>query len=292
MVSLTQNGAAVMRGELRLCVSAAIAATVLFAGCERNAEHLRNDSRAYPARSPEPSATRDSAGQRSAPPPPLPAVQIYRNERFGFTMFVPADWSVSPSSNGDGANFEPGVAGVRVLAFGEVFQNRLRVVRPYRDQGFDVRSFWFPDQTPGFVLVHRDGDRGVLQFVKAQETVHTAYHVRMEGPVGYLYDNFFRLAAISASTVPSQAPIPTPLLVPQLRPVIPQVPSYFYPDTSERCNPNYGPDCLELGVDYDCSNNSFEDDGPNYLDHPIRVLGDDEYGLDGDSDGEGCEEDD
>lgn len=56
--------------------------------------------------------------------------------------------------------------------------------------------------------------------------------------------------------------------------------------TSSQCNPNYS-GCLKKNAgDYDCSSGS--GDGPNYT-GAVRVLGYDEYGLDRDGDGWGCE---
>lgn len=53
-----------------------------------------------------------------------------------------------------------------------------------------------------------------------------------------------------------------------------------------RCNPNYS-GCLKLDAsDYDCAGGS--GNGPYYT-GMVRVLGYDEYGLDRDGDGIGCE---
>lgn len=55
---------------------------------------------------------------------------------------------------------------------------------------------------------------------------------------------------------------------------------------SSSCNPNYS-GCLKAGAsDYDCSGGS--GDGPYYT-GPVQVKGYDEYGLDADGDGWGCE---
>ncbi|MEK7093093.1 MAG: hypothetical protein AAB927_01275 [Patescibacteria group bacterium] len=52
------------------------------------------------------------------------------------------------------------------------------------------------------------------------------------------------------------------------------------------CNPNYS-GCLESNAgDYDCAGGS--GNGPNYT-GKVRVIGYDEYGLDRDGDGWGCE---
>lgn len=55
---------------------------------------------------------------------------------------------------------------------------------------------------------------------------------------------------------------------------------------SSNCNPNYS-GCLKANAsDYDCSGGS--GDGPYYT-GPVQVKGYDEYGLDADGDGWGCE---
>lgn len=55
---------------------------------------------------------------------------------------------------------------------------------------------------------------------------------------------------------------------------------------SSECNPNYS-GCLKSGAgDYDCANGS--GNGPNYT-GKVKVLGYDEFDLDRDNDGWGCE---
>jgi hypothetical protein len=55
---------------------------------------------------------------------------------------------------------------------------------------------------------------------------------------------------------------------------------------SSQCNPNYS-GCLKSGAgDYDCANGS--GNGPNYT-GKVKVLGNDEFDLDRDNDGWGCE---
>ena len=54
------------------------------------------------------------------------------------------------------------------------------------------------------------------------------------------------------------------------------------------CHPSYQGACLDPSVsDYDCAGGS--GNGPGYVEGPIRVVGPDEYGLDGDGDGIACE---
>jgi len=55
----------------------------------------------------------------------------------------------------------------------------------------------------------------------------------------------------------------------------------------DNCHPSYTGACLAQGIgDYDCSGGS--GDGPNYTGR-VNVVGPDEFGLDADSDGVGCE---
>ena len=54
------------------------------------------------------------------------------------------------------------------------------------------------------------------------------------------------------------------------------------------CHPSYKGECLNPAVyDYDCAGGS--GDGPGYVYGTVRVVGYDEYGLDSDDDGYGCE---
>ena len=56
-----------------------------------------------------------------------------------------------------------------------------------------------------------------------------------------------------------------------------------------KCDPNYQGACLDPNAtDYDCAAGSR--DGPKYVHGPIRVVGEDHYGLDRDGDGIACEE--
>jgi len=54
------------------------------------------------------------------------------------------------------------------------------------------------------------------------------------------------------------------------------------------CHPSYAGVCLTPGIgDYDCAGGS--GNGPNYVAGPVRVVGWDEFDLDRDNDGIGCE---
>jgi hypothetical protein len=53
------------------------------------------------------------------------------------------------------------------------------------------------------------------------------------------------------------------------------------------CHPSYEGACLDpSSPDYDCAGGS--GNGPDYTGY-VRIVGSDDYGLDGDGDGEGCE---
>ena len=54
------------------------------------------------------------------------------------------------------------------------------------------------------------------------------------------------------------------------------------------CHPSYQWECLKVGIgDYDCAGGS--GNGPNYVVGPVKVVGYDEFDLDRDGDGIGCE---
>ncbi len=60
------------------------------------------------------------------------------------------------------------------------------------------------------------------------------------------------------------------------------------PRASGGCNPNYDPCVPNDPKDVDCEGGS--GNGPSYVSGPVRVTGEDVYGLDGsDNDGVGCE---
>jgi hypothetical protein len=58
------------------------------------------------------------------------------------------------------------------------------------------------------------------------------------------------------------------------------------PQPSSGCSPNYS-GCVPIASDVDCAGGS--GNGPAYVSGPVRVIGDDVYGLDSDKDGIGCE---
>ena len=76
------------------------------------------------------------------------------------------------------------------------------------------------------------------------------------------------------ASMPTPTPTPRPVVVPTTTPV------------PRNCHPSYDR-CLTPGIgDYDCAGGS--GNGPNYTGR-VRVTGWDEYGLDHDNDGIGCE---
>jgi hypothetical protein len=66
-----------------------------------------------------------------------------------------------------------------------------------------------------------------------------------------------------------------------------------YPSSStmllaqRECHPSYEGECVPITSDADCAGGS--GNGPAYVRGPVRVVGPDEYGLDRDGDGLGCE---
>ncbi len=56
---------------------------------------------------------------------------------------------------------------------------------------------------------------------------------------------------------------------------------------SSDCDPNYSGACVPIASDVDCA--SGDGNGPEYVDGPVSVDGDDIYGLDSNDDGVGCE---
>jgi hypothetical protein len=81
----------------------------------------------------------------------------------------------------------------------------------------------------------------------------------------------------TSTTTTTTQPPPPPTTLPRIVPVF---------DPGE-CDPNYS-GCVPVASDVDCAGGS--GNGPAYVDGPVRVIGSDIYGLDGnDNDGIGCE---
>jgi PASTA domain len=86
------------------------------------------------------------------------------------------------------------------------------------------------------------------------------------------------------SLVVAKAPPPPPSTAPPAPP--PTAPPPTAPPRN--CHPSYEDECLKVGIgDYDCAGGS--GNGPNYVQGTVRVVGPDEFDLDGDGDGWGCE---
>ena len=58
-------------------------------------------------------------------------------------------------------------------------------------------------------------------------------------------------------------------------------------DDGSDCDPNYSGACVPVASDVDCAGGS--GNGPAYVQEPVRVIGNDIYGLDRNGDGIGCE---
>lgn len=89
---------------------------------------------------------------------------------------------------------------------------------------------------------------------------------------------------------PTPVPTPPPTPVPTAVPIAPVAPPPPPAATAvpANCHTSYLDACLLVGAgDYDCAGGS--GNGPNYIAGPIRVVGWDEFGLDGNGDGVGCE---
>jgi endonuclease YncB( thermonuclease family) len=94
------------------------------------------------------------------------------------------------------------------------------------------------------------------------------------------FDPFSALTARRAPPPPPPPPAPPPPPPPPPTPPPPAQPA--------ECHPSYAGACLDPGVsDYDCEGGS--GNGPAYT-GLVRVVGPDEYGLDADGDGIGCED--
>jgi|GEM_PF-1170153 endonuclease YncB( thermonuclease family) len=86
----------------------------------------------------------------------------------------------------------------------------------------------------------------------------------------------------AAPPPPAPAPAPAPPPDPEPTPAAPAPPAPV-----EECHPNYADACVPIASDVDCEGGS--GDGPAYVRGPVRVVGEDVYGLDADGDGIGCQ---
>ena len=103
------------------------------------------------------------------------------------------------------------------------------------------------------------------------------------------------LGALAASAGPP-APAPSPISSPSTAPAttveriaVAKAPTTPPPTAAPgACDPSYPDLCLNPnGEDYDCQGGP--GNGPRYVDGPIRVRPPDQFGLDSDGDGLGCE---
>jgi hypothetical protein len=62
---------------------------------------------------------------------------------------------------------------------------------------------------------------------------------------------------------------------------------YVSLEQSSECDPNYSDPCVPVASDVDCAGGS--GNGPEYVEGPVTVDGDDIYELDRDGNGTGCE---
>lgn len=58
-------------------------------------------------------------------------------------------------------------------------------------------------------------------------------------------------------------------------------------ERSSDCDPNYSGACVPIASDVDCAGGS--GNGPEYVEGPVTVIGDDIYELDREGDGVACE---
>jgi hypothetical protein len=146
---------------------------------------------------------------------------------------------------------------------------------------------------------------------KNSQTQHAASARFLIGPVVLLLLALTACAKAAESAAlsnpspssPSMAPSPAPSYSVSLPPSAtskplpkptkakPTTPKPAPPTTTKppasNCDPSYPDVCLHDGIgDYDCAGGT--GNGPNYVTGPVRVVGSDPFGLDGNNDGWGC----
>jgi len=96
------------------------------------------------------------------------------------------------------------------------------------------------------------------------------------------------LWAPTPAPTPAPTAAPTPGATPAPTPPPTTAPPVVTPAPVANCHPSYVGVCLQEGIgDYDCAGGS--GNGPNYIAGPFQVVGYDEFDLDRDGDGIGCE---
>lgn len=89
---------------------------------------------------------------------------------------------------------------------------------------------------------------------------------------------------VTVAPAPTQAPVPLPPTPPP--PPVPEPPPEPEPQQADGCDSNYEGGCVPISSDVDCVGGS--GDGPEYVEGPVYVVGDDIYGLDSNNDGSGA----
>lgn len=138
-----------------------------------------------------------------------------------------------------------------------------------------LRYVWL-EQGSGWLLVN-------LELVRLGFANSSTY------PPDVAYQELFLAAEADAREAgdglwgPTPTPVPTPAPT-----VLPPAPPPAVTPAPSNCHPSYPDVCLQIGIgDYDCAGGS--GNGPNYVRGPLLVVGYDEFGLDGNGDGVGCE---
>jgi hypothetical protein len=85
----------------------------------------------------------------------------------------------------------------------------------------------------------------------------------------------------------TEAPRPTPTRTPTTRRAYSPPPTAAPSSGGAPCHPSYSPCIADEGTDVDCAGGS--GNGPRYVHGPVQVHGPDEYDLDRDGNGVGCE---
>ncbi len=124
-----------------------------------------------------------------------------------------------------------------------------------------------------------------------RELVRQGVAVARSYPPDVRYDDLYRVAEGDAQRLavglwgPTPAP-PTPKPTPRKTPEPAEKPAEK-PKPALNCHPSYAGACLKVNAgDYDCAGGS--GNGPNYT-GLVRIVGPDEFDLDRDGDGLGCE---
>jgi hypothetical protein len=91
---------------------------------------------------------------------------------------------------------------------------------------------------------------------------------------------------VQAQPKPEPKPEPKPAPKPEPKPEPKPKPKPKPKPATSGCDPNYS-GCVPIASDVDCEGGS--GNGPAYVRGPVRVTGDDIYGLDSDKDGTGCD---